>query len=105
MTVAVASRVKDKVVDTKETVQVKAEEVKQQVSQGTEALQTKAGEVASQVKGLAERVRDNVPARVATRVEPLMTTARHRPLPTAAVAVVVVLVLRLVLQRLLRRNS
>jgi hypothetical protein len=105
MTVAVASRVKDKVLDTKETVQVTADEVKKQVYQGTEALQTKAGEVASQVKGLTDQVREKVPAQVATRVEPLMATVKQRPLPIAAVAVVVLLVLRLVLQRLLRRNS
>jgi hypothetical protein len=105
MTANVASSARDKVLDARETVQVKANEVKQQVYEGTEALQAKAGEVASQVKSVTDQVRHNVPSPVAARVEPLMATARQRPLPTAAVVVVVVLVLRLVLRRLLRGNS
>lgn len=115
MTVDVAARVKDKVLDTKETVQVKTEEVKQQaqakaeevkqhVQGGTEVLQAKAGEVALQAKSLTDQVRGKLPPPVAARSEQLVATARQRPLPTAAVAVVVLLVLRLVLRRLLRRN-
>jgi hypothetical protein len=42
---------------------------------------------------------------VAARIEPLMTTARQRPLPTAAVAIVMLFVLQLVLRRLLRGNQ
>ena len=105
MTVDVASRVKDKVFDTKETVQITADAVKQQVHAGTETLQTTAGKVASQVKSVTAQARDKIPSPMTARVEPLMATAKQRPLPTAAVLVVMVLVLRLVLRRLLRGDS
>ncbi|MGB9279463.1 MAG: hypothetical protein WCB57_05125 [Pseudonocardiaceae bacterium] len=93
MTVDVASRVKDKVLDTK-----------QQVYGGAEALQAKTGEVGSQVKSVAEQVRDKVPSPVAARLGPLMASAMQRPLPTATAMVVLVMVLRLLLRRLWRGN-
>ena len=104
MTVDVASRVKDKVFDAKETVQITADAVKQQVCEGTVALQTTAGKVTSQAKGLSQQAARALLPPVAARIEPLMTTARQRPLPTAAVAIVVLFVLQLVLRRLLRGN-
>jgi hypothetical protein len=105
MTVDVASRVRAKVLDTQETVQVKADAVKQQVYEGTEALQTKAGEVASQAKGLTQQAVGALLPPVVARIEPLMATARQRPLPVVAVVVVVLLVLQLVVRRLLRGNG
>lgn len=97
----VPARVKDKVHETRETVQVKAEEVTQQLLAGAEALQTRAGEVALRADQLSHQALGKLPAPVAARVEPLMVRARQRPLAAAAVAVVVVL---LVLRRLLRGN-
>lgn len=94
MTVDMATRVKDK-----------ADEVKQQVYGGTEALHTKTAEVASQVKNTADRIGGKVPPSVSARVEPLMATAKKRPLPAVVVAVVVLVVLRLVLRRLLGSDS
>lgn len=105
MTVDVASRVKDKVFDTTETVQVTADAVKQQVSEGTEALQTTAGQVASQAKDLTQQAVGAVFPPISARVEALMTRARQRPLPTAGVAIVVLVVLQLVVRRLLRGNE
>jgi hypothetical protein len=102
MTVDVASRVKDKVFDAKETVLVTADAVKEQVSEGTEALQTTAGQVVSQAKGLTQQAVGAVLPPVAARAETLMATARQRPLPIAAVSIVVLVVLQLVLRRLLR---
>jgi regulator of protease activity HflC (stomatin/prohibitin superfamily) len=84
--------------------QATAEAVTQQEHVGAEAVQAAAGEAAWQVEGLADQVRENVPPQVVARVEPLMVTAPQRPLPTAAIAVgvlVVLMVLRLVLRRLL----
>ncbi len=105
MTVDVASRVKDKVFDAKETVLVTADAVKEQVYEGTEALQTTAGKVVSQAKGLTQQAVGALLPPVAARIEPLMATARQRPLPIAAVSIVVLLVLQLVLRRLLRGNE
>lgn len=101
MTVDVASRVRDRVLDTKD----KADAVKQQVYERAEALQATAGEAGSLVKSVAEQVREKVPSPVATRIGPLMASARQRPLPTAAVMVVMLMVLRLLLRRLVRGNS
>lgn len=95
--VDVPARVKEKVHD---TVQATSEEVKQQVYEGTEALQATAGELALQVERLIHQALEKLPPPVAARIEPLIVTARQRPLPTAAIAVGVLLVLR----RLLRRN-
>jgi hypothetical protein len=105
MIVDVASRVKDKVFDAKETVLVTADAVKEQVSEGTEALQTTAGQVVSQAKGLTRQAVGAVLPPVAARIEPLMTRARQRPWPVAAVSIVVLVVLQLVLRRLLRGNE
>jgi hypothetical protein len=96
----VPARVKDKVHDTKETVQVKAEEVTQHVLEGTEALQAKAGEMASQAEHLIRQALGKLPPPVAARIEPLVAAVRQRPLPAAAVAVGMLLMLR----RLLRKN-
>ncbi|MDT7716300.1 MAG: hypothetical protein QOH09_2292 [Pseudonocardiales bacterium] len=109
--VDVPARVKDKVHETKETVQVKAEEVKQQaqakaeevtqqVLEGTEALQAKAVEVTQRAEHVIGQGLDKLPPPVAARIEPLVAAAKQRPLPAAAVAVAVLLVLR----RLLRRK-
>lgn len=96
----VPARVKDKVHDTKETVQLKAEEVTEHVLEGTESLQVKAAEMASQAERLIHQALEKLPPPVAQRIEPLIATARQRPLPAAVVAVAVLLVLR----RLLRSN-
>ena len=98
--VDVPARVKDKVHDTKETVQVKAEALTEQVLDGANALHTRAGELASQAERWIHQALEKLPPPVAERIEPLMATARQRPLPVVAVAVVVWLVLR----RLRRRN-
>jgi hypothetical protein len=114
--VDVPARVKDKVHDAKETVQVKAEDVKQQaqvkaeevkqyVREGTEALQVKADEVTLQAQGRTQQALAKLPPPVAARLEPLMTTARRRPLPTAAVGVGVLLVLRRLLRKKIRKKS
>ena len=99
--VDVPARVKDKMHDTKQTVQAKAEQATQQLQQTTPALQAKAAEMASQAERLIHQALDKLPPPVAQRIEPLIATARQRPLPAAAVAVVALLVLR----RLLRRNK
>ena len=98
--VDVPARVKDKVHETKETVQVKAEEVTQQVLEGTEALQAKAVEVTQRAEHVIGQGLDKLPPPMAARIEPLVAAAKQRPLPAAAVAVAVLLVLR----RLLRRK-
>ena len=85
--------VKDQVQQTKQTVQAAAEQVKQQA-------QAKAEEVKQQARSLTHQALAKLPPPVATRIEPLMTTAKQRPLPTAAVTMVILLVLR----RLLRRS-
>jgi predicted RNA-binding protein Jag len=98
--VDVPARVKDKVHDTKQTVQAKAEQATQRLQESTPALQAKAGEMASQAQRLIHQTLDKLPPPVAQRIEPLIATARQQPLPAAAVAVAVLLVLR----RLLRSN-
>jgi hypothetical protein len=87
----VPARVKDKVHDTQQSVQVKAEEAMQQVLEGTEALQARAGEVALQAERWVQQALEKLPPPVAERIEPLIVRARQRPLPTAAVAVAVLL--------------
>lgn len=98
--VDVPARVKDKMHDTKETVQVKAEVVTQQVLEQTAALQAKASEVAGQAERLIYETLEKLPPPVAARIEPLVVAARQQPLAAAAIAVGVLLVLR----RLLRRK-
>ncbi len=97
--VDVPARVRDKVHDTKETVQVKAEELTQQVLQGAVTLQAKASEVVQHAEHLVDQARAKLPPPVAARIEPLIATAKQRPLPAAALAVGVLLVLRLLLRR------
>lgn len=98
--VDVPARVKDKMHDTKETVQVKAEVVTQQVLERTAALQAKASEVTQQAERLIHETLEKLPLPVAARIEPLVVAARQQPLAAAAIAVGVLLVLR----RLLRRK-
>jgi hypothetical protein len=98
--VDVPARVKDKMHDTRETVQVKAEVVTQQVLERTAALQTKASEMAQQAERLVYETLEKLPPPVAARIEPLVVAARQQPLAAAAIAVGVLLVLR----RLLRRK-
>jgi hypothetical protein len=86
--------------DTKQTVQAKAEQATQRLQESTPALQAKAGEMASQAERLIHQALEKLPPPVAERIEPLMATARQRPLPAVAVAVAVLLVMR----RLLRRK-
>jgi DNA anti-recombination protein RmuC len=118
--------VKDKVHDTKETAQAKAKEVKQQAKakakevqqqakaaaeevqqqakaaadEARQQAQAKAEEVKHQAQSLIHQALAKLPPPVAARIEPLMATAKQRPLPTAAVTMGMLLVLR----RLLRRN-
>jgi DNA repair exonuclease SbcCD ATPase subunit len=106
--VDVPARVKEtvhvKTEEVKQQAQAKAEEVTEQVLQGTEALQAKAAEVAQHAERLIDQGLGKLPPPVATRIEPLIDTAKQRPLPAVAVATGVLLVLRLVLRRLLRRK-
>jgi hypothetical protein len=106
--VDVPARVKETVqVKTEEITQqaqAKAEEVTQQVLQGTATLQTKATEVVQHAEHVIDQALEKLPPPVAARIEPLMVAAKQRPLPAVVVAVGVLLVLRLVLRRLLRRN-
>jgi hypothetical protein len=99
--VDVPARVKDKVHDTKQTVQVKADQATQHLQESIPALQAKAGEMASQGERLIHQALEKLPPPVAERIEPLIAMARQRPLPAAAVAVAVLLVLR----RLLRSTK
>jgi seryl-tRNA synthetase len=99
--VKLPARVKDRVQETRETVQAKVKEVKQQLHKGTETLQDKADEMTLQAKSLNNQAVGKLPPPVAGRIGGLVKTARQRPvLPAAAVLGGVVLLLR----RLLRRN-
>jgi LysM repeat protein len=106
----VPARVRDKVHEAKEAVQVMTVEVEQQVPEIVEThpvtaeLLVTADETASQMTELTDEVREEVPSQVAAHVAPLPVTARKRPLPIAAIVVAVLLVL-LFLRRILRRNS
>jgi hypothetical protein len=111
----VPARVRDKVHDVEETVQVKAEEVEQQVPEiaetldvaetleVAETLDVAADEAAWQIEELAGELPEEVLPQMAAHVAPEPVTARQRP-PIVAIAVAVLLVL-LVLRRLLRRSS
>jgi gas vesicle protein len=90
-------RVKDKVRQTKDTVQATVGEVRQHLHKSTETLQDKAGEV----KSLTNQALAKVPTPGAGRIDGLMERVRHRPLPAAAVVLGVLVVLR----RLLWRNK
>jgi type I site-specific restriction endonuclease len=74
----VPARVKDKVHDTKQTVQVKAEQATQQLQENIPALQAKAGEIASQAERLIHQALQKLPPPVAERIEPLITTATQQ---------------------------
>jgi hypothetical protein len=111
----VPARLRDKVHDVEETVQVDAEEVEQQVPEIAQTLdvaetlevagtlEVAAGEAAWQIEELADELPEEVLPQMAPHVAPESVTARQRP-PIVAIAVAVLLVL-LVLRRLLRRNS
>jgi hypothetical protein len=92
--VDVPARVKDRMHDTKETVQVQAEVVTLQVLEQTAVLQAKASEVARQAERLIYQTLEKLPPPVAARIEPLVVAARQRPLAAAAVAVGMLLMLR-----------
>jgi hypothetical protein len=98
--VDVPVRMQEKVHETKETVQVKAQEVTQHLIESTGTLQAKAGEVTQHADHLVQEALVKLPPPVAARIEPLIAAAKQRPLLAAAVAVGVLLVLR----RLLRRS-
>jgi hypothetical protein len=86
----VPARVRDKVHEpSKRTVQVKADRPRSTYWRATEALQAKAGEMASQAERLIQQALEKLPPPVAERIEPLIATARQRPLPAVAVAVAV----------------
>lgn len=99
-----AAPVKNKLHNTKETVQAKAEETKQQakstVDEAKQQAQAKAEQVKQQAQSLIHQGLAKVPPPVAARIEPLMATAKQRPLPAVAVAMGILFVLR----RLLRRS-
>jgi hypothetical protein len=90
-------RVKDRVQQTKDTVQTKVDEVRQHLHKGTETLQDKAGEVRS----LTNQALVKVPAPVGGRIKGLGEMVRYRPVSAAAVVLGVLMVLR----RLLRSNK
>jgi site-specific DNA-cytosine methylase len=76
--VDVPARVQDKMHDTKQTVQAKAEQATQRLQESTPALQAKAGEMASQAERLIHQALDKLPPPVAQRIEPLITTATQQ---------------------------
>lgn len=94
--VGLSVRVKDKVQQTRDTVQVKVDEVRQHLHKSTETLQDKAVEM----KSLSNQALAKVPVPVAGRVEGLMEMVRQRPVAVAAVVLGGLMALR----RLLRRN-
>ena len=94
-------RVKDKVRDTKETAQAKFEQIRQNLHQGTETLSDQADDATRQAKSLTNKALARVRPPVAGRIRKLSETVRNRPVPTAAV---IMLGLLVVLRRLLRRN-
>jgi hypothetical protein len=93
--VKLPARIKDKVQETRETVQAKVEELKQQLHKGTETLQDKADKTTLQAKSLNNQAVGKLPPPVAGRIGGLVKTVRQRPmLPAAAVLGVVVMLLR-----------
>lgn len=95
-------RVKDKVRDTKETVQAKFEQISQNLHKDAETLQDQADDATLQAKRLANKALAKVRPPVAGRMRKLSGTVRNRPAPAAAV---VMFGLLFVLRRLLRRNT
>ncbi len=111
----VKQQAKTKAEEVKQQAQAKAEEVKQQAKAAAEEVkqqakataeearqqtQAKAEEVKQQAQSLIHQALAKLPPPVAARIEPLVATARQRPLPTAAVTMGMFLVLR----RLFRRS-
>jgi predicted nucleic acid-binding Zn-ribbon protein len=107
--VDVPTQVKAKAQQVTETVQGKTEELTHQltdkVTKGADAVQAKADEAAAQAKGLIDQAVAALPPTVRDRVERAIAVARQRPVPTAIVPVLVVLVLRRVLRRRSRAGS
>ena len=97
--VDVPARVKDKVHDTKETVQAKVDEVKRQLHNGTGTLQDKAEEATRRARSLTNQALAKLPPPVAGRIEQVMETVRQRPVPAAAVALGALVLLRRVFRR------
>ncbi|MDQ4031998.1 MAG: hypothetical protein M3332_06915 [Actinomycetota bacterium] len=84
----------------KHQAQVRFDEFRQQAKAGADEVTQQAQSRMQQVQGLMQQALAKLPPPVAARIEPLMATAKQRPLPTAAVAAGLFLVLR----RLLRRS-
>jgi predicted pyridoxine 5'-phosphate oxidase superfamily flavin-nucleotide-binding protein len=97
--VNVPARIKDKVHDTQQTVQTKAEKAIQHLLDETNAL-PKAGQIAVQARHLLSQALEKLPPPLTARLEPLMAKAQQRPV----LATVVTLGALVVLPRLLRRN-
>jgi hypothetical protein len=95
--------VKVKAQQVTETIQGKAEEVTQQVTDkvthGADAVQAKADEVTAQAKGLIDQGIAALPPTVRQRVERTVAAARQRPVPTAMVIVLAILMLRRLMGR------
>lgn len=76
-------------------------QMKAKAHEVTETVQGKAEEVTTQAKRVADHAVAALPPTVRDQVERAIAAARRLPVPTAIIAVLVVLVLR----RLLRRRS
>lgn len=96
--VDVPARLKGKVHETTQILQVKAERVTEHILEGAAALQGQAGERARQVERLIHQALDKLPPPVTARIEPLVALVRRRPLPAAVVA------MSLTLRCLLRKS-
>ena len=90
----IIQQAKAKADEVKQQAQVRADEARQQA-------QAQAEQVRQQAKSLIHQALVKLPPPVAARIEPLMATAKQRPLPTAAITAGMLLVLR----RLLRRSK
>lgn len=101
-TVDLPARVKDRVLDAKDTVHAKVEAVGQRLHRGTDTLQDKAEEATSEAKSLTNQALTRLAPPAGGRVKQLTETLRQRPV--LAVAVVVLSVF-MVLRRLLRSTS
>ncbi|MEO7194756.1 MAG: hypothetical protein ABIZ05_08025 [Pseudonocardiaceae bacterium] len=94
------ARVMDKARQGKETAQAKIDEVKQHLHESTEAVQDKAEEATLRAKEFTHETLTKLPSPVAGRIEGLMQAVRQRPVPAAAVALGMFVLIR----RLLRRG-
>lgn len=106
------ARAKDRVQQTTETMQAKTGELKQQtqakaaqvtqrLQHNAEAFQATTADVTAQARNLTHQATAKLPHSVRQQIGHLITAARQRPVPTAAVATVVMFP---VLRHLLRRN-